>query len=891
MIKRLVAVAITLVLIVLGTMGGITVVNYLRTSAGREDMSGPDRGLGVNDEVGPRVLNTIGYTDANALVVPIDATADPGAPPLGVLNPIPNLLPAGTLTLTLSLTTTAPANCRWSGQPDTQYATMSFDFQYGQSSLLHSTVVTGLYDLADRWFYVRCHDLSTGRDPDSDERQTHLRVLGSWDSGYPRLAYLWGPDNPGVGAQFFAGYDLFIPYQLRDPVNLVTAIRTINPNTKILLTQHMTHGRPGLDPLATEWWNSKPGDPGYSCLLRDSTGRILLVAYWGHPMFNLTDPYCRSLVVQMNINFFLSSLPNEGADLVYDGIYWDLLNGTISWLAQDIDSNLDGQPDDPNTLDAAWRMGVEDILSQVRARLPHAVLVGNEAPQAYAPWINGRLVEWQLSTILNGTNSLTWAPVINDYRDWTGRGHTPYMTFIQTQPEAIYGEKFPFQHTGQIPQSMQMEGAASYQRMRYGLTSALMGDGLFSYDLRDVESPPWWYDEFGALVNGQAITLPPRGYLGQSTGTPSLVVDTLDTPNQVVNGNFEGGLNGWSWWVDQKAGAAARLGIDPTGGISGTAAAHIVVTSTAERWSVLLYQQDIATVADQSFTLSFWARSDVTRTIYSRLAKETPPGTNYGFNVQTLVTPQWQRFHLWDDTSVTANDGQLDLQVGEGEGELWLDDIQFQAGALGVWARPFSNGLAVINTTKEVQTLPLPGIYCKLNGSQAPLFQARVDDDAAWISNDWSNQVANDRQFGATVHATSASSAATVTYTPTLGYSGMYEVLAWVAPTATQSSAVSVTIRHAQGETGVLLDETVGEVGWHSLGTYYFDADEGGSAALAATGNDIVVADAFKWVSTARYNDGSQVSQITLQPQDGIVLLSSCYQLDQRHFLPLIRRG
>jgi hypothetical protein len=111
-------------------------------------------------------------------------------------------------------------------------------------------------------------------------------------------------------------------------------------------------------------------------------------------------------------------------------------------------------------------------------------------------------------------------------------------------------------------------------------------------------------------------------------------------------------------------------------------------------------------------------------------------------------------------------------------------------------------------------------------------------------------------------------------------------------PTTTQSSAVSVTVRHAQDEEAVLLlDETAGEVGWHSLGTYTFDAGEGARAVLAATGNGTVVADAFKWVSTARYNDGSQVSQISLQPQDGIVLLFSCYAPDWRAYLPVVMRA
>jgi hypothetical protein len=131
---------------------------------------------------------------------------------------------------------------------------------------------------------------------------------------------------------------------------------------------------------------------------------------------------------------------------------------------------------------------------------------------------------------------------------------------------------------------------------------------------------------------------------------------------------------------------------------------------------------------------------------------------------------------------------------------------------------------------------------------------------------------------------------ATAIYTPTLAYSGTYEVLAWVVPSITQSSRVSVTIRHGLGETVALLDQTDGEVGWHSLGTYPFSGGDGGRVVLAATGNGIVVADAFKWESTARFNDGSQVSQVTLQPQDGIVLLSSPGLTTWQMHLPVVMR-
>lgn len=814
------------------------------------------------------------------------------AAPLGNLQPTPGLLPSGSMSFTLNLTTTAPANCRWSELANTRFASMPHDFQSGQSTTSHSTVVSGLHDLDDRWFYVRCQDTYTGRDPDDYERQTHLRVLGPWIGNYPRIANLWGSYRSTLGVNFFAGYDLFVVSGWGG-ANQASAIRAVNPNAKILLTLNATYGGPQDDPLTAEWWNSSPCDPGYNCLLRDTVGDILLVPYYDHPMYNMTVPYCRTVLAQQSVDVYLSAQPKKGNNLAYDGIYWDRLHESISWLlGNDIDSDLDGQPDDPIVLDAAYEAGMEDFFTQVRPRLPHAILMGNDAPQIYSPWLNGRNYEWQLADILDGIEWLSWDEVVWNYRDWSRRGHTPHTTFIENAPEPFYSGKYTFRHLDQMPPAMEAEAAASYQRMRYGLTSALMGDGLFSYDYGpDWHGNLWWYDEFGATPGYPSATLPPRGYLGQPNGDPFLIVDTLDTPDQVINGDFEDGLNNWSWWVASNDGAVATFDVDVTGGISNTAAAHIAVTSAGSTGSVEFRQFDMETATGQSYTLSFWARSSVTQTIRASIIKQTEPWTDHGFNVKAVVTSKWQHFHLSDDASVTANDGKLEFLVGDVVGKLWLDNVQFQEGALGVWARPFSGGLAVINTTKEVQMVPLPDVYCKLNGRQAPLFQVRVDDDEAEVPEGWSEQAANYSQFGMTVHVASAGTQATVIYTPTLAYSGTYEVLAWVVPTATQSNAVSVTIHHAQGEAVALLDETAGEVGWHSLGAYPFEEGQSGSAVLAATGRGTVVADAFKWVSTARYNDGNQVDHITLQPRDGIVLLTSCYTPEWRIiYLPLIVR-
>ena len=855
-------------------------------------------GPAANDEV---MLTSTPLTAGDPItfeLTPCDADGACGAPssasltisdpPLAPLDPPRGLLPAGTTSLTLKLSTAEPADCRWSLHPETPYSQMAGPFQQGQGTTAHTAVVSGFQDLDDRWFYVRCADAQGPRSPDDYERSTHLRILGPWNADYPRLANIWGSYDGQHGTDFFANYDLFVASGWGEQGNQAAAIRASNPNAKILLSQDATYSNPAWDPLTRQWMESQPDDEGYNCVLRDTAGQVLLVEYWGHPMYNMTEAACREILARRSTDNFLSSSPSAGDNLAYDGIYWDRLHDTISWLSPNIDSNLDGLADDPAALDAAYLAGMKDFFTRLRSRLPSAVLMGNDGPQVYAPWINGRLYEWQLATILDGASSMSWNEIIDSYRDWSGRGSSPHTTFIESAPEDLFSKKYTFQHLDQAPAAMEAEAAASYARMRYGLTSALMGDGLFSYDYgADWHGNPWWYDEFGWIASQkQALSLPPPGYLGQPQGQAALLSEPLSTPDQVANGSFSNGLSGWNFWVNTGAGAAASLAYDPSGGVTASGAAHITVTQPAQNGQVELNQPDITTTANQVYTLSFWARSSVPLSLDASVIKQSSPWTHYGFTTGAVqVTSTWQRYILTDDASVSAADGKLEFLLGDAAGEVWLDDIQFQEGAAGVWARPYEHGLAVINTSKTVQNITLPDTYCKLHGRQAPLFQVRVDDDQA-VGSGWEVLDANFNQFGATVHQ--SSQPASLIYTPDLAYAGKYEVLAWVAPQPGLSQAAPVILQHGEGQSQVFLDESSGEPGWRSLGIYSFAPGSSGYARIEAGPGSPVTADAFKWISAARYNDGSLVNQLTLQPQDGILLLSQCYRPPAQIYLPAV---
>lgn len=805
------------------------------------------------------------YAAASTRVAPADA---PVMGHLGVLYPTTGLLEAGTTQVRLSLATEQAANCRWSLAKDTLFALMPYQFNEGQRTQTHGTLVTGLKDLEDVNIYVRCQELSPPSNPDAVEWHTHLRVMGAPASRYPRIANLWGFYDPSLGEAFFSQLGLFIPYQWKEPQPAIDLIRRANPGTVILLNQDLTHGRPDSDELAAEWQASKKGEAGYACLLRSSHGDILLTPHWKHPMFNLTDGYCRDALVARNVKAFLSDEKN----LAYDGIYWDLLFGEISWLGEDIDSDLDGQPDDAAWLDSRYQAGVSEMLRQVRAALPNAILAGNEAVIGYGQWIDGRLFEWQLSSLMDGADWFTWNEVIVDYRRWTVPSRTG-MTIIESAPEALFAGKFQQSPSGRLNAAMEAEAAASYQRMRFGLASTLMGDGLFSFDFGpEYHGQLWWYDEYGSVKADSALPLP--GYLGKPGGEPFLLEDMLNSPDLIRNGGFEEKLVDWS--LDLSPAARGKLSVEEARreGEAPSHVAHIHMAAAEKTWDAVLSQKLTGIPAPETVTISFWGRSDSRRAVMVRVGELEGAEC---FSAPLELTPAWQHFHFSGSWKCQTHQADLQFYLGTGAGDIWLDEVQFQEGSLGVWGRRFENGLAVVNTSPELHIVNLPGTYCRLNGSQAPRFTARVDDDQAQFSAGWNMAEAGKDQFGLTIHQSRGTPAAAATYTPDLAYAGKYEVWAWVSPQTGQSADTHVTIRHANGESMVRLDESSGETGWRSLGVYTFAAGAVGSAELQAGKDGLTVADAFKWESRARYNDGDRTGQITLQPMDGIILLNTCY--------------
>ncbi len=298
-------------------------------------------------------------------------------------------------------------------------------------------------------------------------------------STYPRLAnYFLKWEITDSEAIELARWDLVIldmEVQKNSP-NQLRKIRSLNPNIIILayinaveqIDNPQDYDRAELrntlaNNIISSWW------------LKDASGRK--ISNWPYnSMLNLTD----SAPTDPSGNRFNDYLPNFVVNQIkssglWDGVYFDNTWGDISWLnGGNLDTNNDYQRDDKTMADKAWSLGFTKVLAKTRELAGREfIIVGNgRVYEPYQALLNGSMLESFPSSWENGG---TWAGSMKTYLSLPSQNAVPNVSVINVSNK----NKF------------------DYRRFRFGFTSALMGNGFYSfdYDITD-HAQAWWYDEY-----------------------------------------------------------------------------------------------------------------------------------------------------------------------------------------------------------------------------------------------------------------------------------------------------------------------------------------------------------------------------------------------------------
>lgn len=301
---------------------------------------------------------------------------------------------------------------------------------------------------------------------------------------YPRLANLFFKWDVTDGeAKELAKWDILVidmEAQLNTPDNL-KKIKEYNPQIKILAyitSQEFTSSvyklrsdslrRKLYNGMSDSWWLTSSGG-----------GRLV---WWpGTWLLNVTEDSPTDGGGKKWNDYLPEFIAREILSQPYwDGVFYDNAWDSVSWMpsGNEIDLNHDGQAEPPAVSDQKWREGMNKIYRRTRELAPGKIIAGNQAGgwsvKDYFANLNGISIEH--------FHRYGWVDVLNNYFFILNNGRAPNVTILNCNTE----------NTGRQD---------DYQKMRFCLASALLGDGYFSFDYGDqAHNQLWWYDEYDVFL-------------------------------------------------------------------------------------------------------------------------------------------------------------------------------------------------------------------------------------------------------------------------------------------------------------------------------------------------------------------------------------------------------
>ncbi|MEK7652898.1 MAG: glycosyltransferase [Patescibacteria group bacterium] len=302
-------------------------------------------------------------------------------------------------------------------------------------------------------------------------------VSGLEEIKYPRIANLyWKTPITKDEAEKLARYDLIaldMNAQITSAEN-IKSIRKLNPQI-IILAYASSNEIPAarlseVEPSGVGLWHDLISGVKYNWLLRTYEGNS--VSWWpGNISMNLYTKDNQSKTYgDYLVDFYDQKILATG---LWDGLLLDNIWQDISWVDRKIDIDGDGQPDSEEKINQLWQESHRDFFQKLRVRLGDRYLIVGNGVGEYQPWTNGRMLENFPEIYENG-----WVGSMTNYLKNNSTGYNPRVNIVNSDSRNSGNDE-------------------NYQKMRFGLASALLGDGFYTFNYGPaLREDFWWYDEY-----------------------------------------------------------------------------------------------------------------------------------------------------------------------------------------------------------------------------------------------------------------------------------------------------------------------------------------------------------------------------------------------------------
>lgn len=656
---------------------------------------------------------------------------------------------------------------------------------------------------------------------------------------FPRIANLWGVSANSKEYGRWAKYDLLVMGGASAEAwkRFGAEVRKRNPRIVLLGTgQFMNLVDPKTMPwMKDEWYVRRP----------DGT----MVKWWADMIVlpNITRDDCLDALVE-NVAREYDALLKDGT---VDGLFFDSVVGRATWLG-DVDTDGDGKADDPATIDPIWHARQCLFFDRLRQRWPKAMVLANDVDLGHARHLHGRLFEGMplLERVTQGT--LNGMDAVRILSEWQTASLQPALTFaIMTHP--LGWQNWRVGKGERVTTKGEQERVRrDFRRMRAGLAMTLMTDCYYANDFGTTwYGLPWRYAEYDAKL-GKALG-PAREV---SPAKPPILLDwragkpigpiVLDPDTTAVKpAGIEVRRD------DRSAGWARVIGTNP----------DALKLKPGKAYRI---EADCSVLTKPSGTLQFnartatggWENHDKGRDFCSI-------GDGGMWRINTVIIP--------DDYPDYSIEWHL-----HGAATFLLTRLRVTDLGATYLRRDFERGVALFNPLPHAVTVRLLAPICRLRDAAAPLHALEVDDlDPGFATQGaWERKSEEGRYVGLT-HRAALKPGSKAHWTFTAPAADRYAIYACLpgGENLTAGAAYQVTGADGRKLATAVVDQRKGDGGWVKLFEAPLRKGERCRVTVASAGMGVTVADAILAESAARFNDGALVREITLAPQDGVVLV------------------
>jgi hypothetical protein len=446
--------------------------------------------------------------------------------------------------------------------------------------------------------------------------------------------------------------------------------------------------------------------------------RVKDTVFVGYPKMNISE-FCPLVDgqdwIDYQVGFSTNRVMGSG---IWDGVFFDNLLGKVHPMIPnydnpdlfDYDLNLNGVRDE--TL--AWandvtRNAAINMLTDIRDKVGNlAIIIGNTGanPQIFlSPYVNGYLFEgwgaaWAYMTDIPSEGG--WRRAIEEYFYMHQNSVSPNIEIVEGSGDwaAVFDPTIV--HYEPTPED--------FLKHRFLMGSALLGHGFYEYDLCEVQSAPYWFDEFSVTAQGVAMEdLQYKGYLGQALGN---AMELKSAATVILNENFDSGAFPNSLHPSQ----GVTVSTDPAEVISG-------------KGSLILYNPDHTQMADTMVgTNPSHVPFEIGTTYFIEfdwIILETLDSSPYidvwgldhnssGTALSGVVSGDHGQAHF-PITIDSGKDHGFFINMSTGGGKMAIDNLRISKGGVGPWRRDFENGFVLVNPLKTAHTFTASELSGTLN--------------------------------------------------------------------------------------------------------------------------------------------------------------------------------